>query len=282
MVEIFFTNGRRLKRKPLLLWSTVLLFFLWSVIFYGSFIEPRFLSIREEVIDVEGLSAPLRVAVLSDLHVGPYKGLGWVEKAVKKTNEQSPEIIFLLGDYVMGSAGKLSDLSPLADLRAPFGIYAILGNHDYDNNRDWEIYSRLSELGITVLRNETVLLSLSDGSTILLSGLADWWNDADLEKTLTGLSDEETVILLSHNPDAVLSTDSAASDLILSGHSHGGQITLPLFGPVAFVPTRLGRNFSDGLFLINNEKVFVTSGLGETGPRARLFNPPEIVILELN
>lgn len=282
LVEIITKNGRKILKRRTLLLAVVVLFFSWSLVFYGSFIEPKILLVKNETVDFGNITQPLRVALLSDFHIGPYKGADWVEEFVKKTNEQKPDLILLLGDYVFGYLGDVEDLNALQNLSAPLGVYAVLGNHDYDSDRQDEVKNKLEALGIKVLFNSSEEIKLSDGTSFCLAGLNDLWNSPNLGKTLADCPAEENILLMSHNPDAILFDESHAVNLIVSGHTHGGQIRLPFVGPMSFVPTVLPNEYSKGLFDFAGTPFFVTSGLGETGPRARLFSPPEIVILRLN
>lgn len=258
------------------------LFFAWNVVFYGSFVEPRILTVKEVVLPFFENETTLEVAVLSDFHVGPYKRAGWVEKVVARTNQLKPDLIFLLGDYVMGRQGATDDLAVLEELEAPLGVFAVLGNHDYDANRQEEIRQTLVSLGITVFFNSSEIIRLSDNANLRLAGINDLWNDPDMAQIAVGFAEEEDIILLSHNPDAILFNESSVVDLIIAAHTHGGQIRLPFVGPLSSVPSNLGDKYSEGLFSFGQTELFITSGLGETGPRARLFNPPEIVLLRLS
>ena len=280
-VDIVFNNGRKILKQRTLLLAAVVLFFSWGVVFYGSFIEPRILVVKNETIDFGNITQPTRVALLSDFHVGPYKGAGWVEETVKKTNDQKPDLVLLLGDYVFGKWGDIEDLNALQKLSAPLGVYAVLGNHDYDIDRQNEIKTKLESLGINVLINASAEIKVFDDTSFCLVGLNDLWNGFELGQALSGCSIDQNVLLMSHNPDAILFDESRTADLIVSAHTHGGQIRLPFIGPVAFVPTTLGNEYDQGFFNFAGTNLFITSGLGETGARARLFNPPEIVILEL-
>lgn len=278
LVEIFFSRGwRKLKKQRWVFGLALFLFFLWGIVFYGSFIEPRIINVKNQTVAVfDKADLSIKVVLLSDFHLGSYKGAGWIEEVVNKTNALQPEAILLLGDYIMGAEGKTEDLVALGQLQAPLGVFAVLGNHDYQNNRAGEVETALKNLGITVLRNSSAIITLSDGSILNLVGVGDLWFDGDLEKSLKNFSSSQQVILLSHNPDAILEPAVKIADLVLSGHTHGGQIRLPIIGPL-FVPTVIGSYFSEGNFLVNNVPLFITSGLGEVGPRARLFNWPEVV-----
>lgn len=280
LIDIVTKFGRKILKQWLLLLVVIVLFFSWSVIFYGSFIEPRLLVVNQEKIEVEGIDQSIKVALLSDLHVGPYKGGGWVEEVVEKTNKQKPDLVLLLGDYVFGYLGEAEDLNALAELSAPLGVFAVLGNHDFEAELPDEIKNKLQALGITVLIDSSAEIKISDEKFFCLAGVNDLWNGGVVSETVNSCPDE-TVILMSHNPDAVFNIESSKVALIVSGHAHGGQIRLPFVGSVSSVPTVLSKEYSKGLFDFSGTKLFVTSGLGETGPRARLFNPPEIVILEL-
>ncbi|MFH1089426.1 MAG: metallophosphoesterase [Candidatus Uhrbacteria bacterium] len=300
LIEILVTKGKKIFRKKLLLLVATFLVLAWGVVFYGSYIEPKILIVKNESFDLVGLNEPLRVVLLSDIHIGPYKGAGWVEEIVKKTNEQKPDLVLLLGDFVMGQEGKTEQLAALGKFESKYGTFAILGNHDYDAGRSEEVKKALESFGIKVLVNTSTPIKLSDDSVLWLAGAGDLWNDIDLEKTLSGRTTAENVLLMSHNPDVVLSSENDVADLIVSGHTHGGQIRLPWLGPVSNVPTELGKGFDEGWFeqttlsdfsipdsfvdddyVVKTIPFFITSGLGEMGPRARLFNPPEIVMLEL-
>ncbi|HBR80707.1 MAG: hypothetical protein UX09_C0046G0007 [Candidatus Uhrbacteria bacterium GW2011_GWE2_45_35] len=281
LIEVFTTHRLKIKKSSTVFLSVLVLLVAWSVIFFGSFIEPRTLIVRSENYSLFAGVENLRAVLISDTHVGPYKNASWINEIVNKSNAERPDLVFLLGDYILGAEGDVRDLDRFGDLSASLGVYAILGNHDYDNDRDLEVQNKLESLGIRVLRNENEKIILSDGREFYLAGVADLWNDADLEKTFSGLTEADEVILLSHNPDAVLDSEIRLADLMLSGHTHGGQIRLPFFGAVSKIPTILGHKYDKGWFELNGLNFFITSGTGEMGPRARLFNPPEIVVLEM-
>ncbi len=250
----------------------------WLVIFYGSIAAPRWLVVSEhEVVLSDNADSSLRVAVWSDLHLGPYKQEAWARKVVRQTNALSPDIIFLPGDFVFEYAEQADMLSPLADLSAPLGVYAVTGNHDYHSDEVEHVVATLEQLGIEVLQNESIELE-----KFVLAGVDDIWYDGNVSQTLQDLDSEDTVVLLSHNPDVVLSEiTTQQADLVISGHTHAGQIRLPWFGSVSDMPNLLGRDYDRGLFEYEGTQLFITSGVGETGPRARLFSPAEIAILNV-
>lgn len=272
--------------------------FSWLIIFYGSFLEPRFLVITKQNIQLKkNPSASLRVALISDLHLGPYKQEGWVKKVVAKTLEVKPDLVLLAGDFVYDHPDQVKFLAPLKDLKAPLGTYAALGNHDYGVDREWPhdetilktaelVRSKLESLGVQVLRNEGKLLRQKPGGDpFFIFGTDEIWVDrASVRAALDSLGftkSPKNALFFSHNPDIVKVAERLGIPLVLTGHTHGGQIRLPLIGSVSDIPTRLGRDYDRGLFKFKSTQLFITSGAGEMGPRARLLVPPEIAILEI-
>jgi uncharacterized protein len=254
----------------------------WVTIFYGSFIEPRTLVVREQVIDlIEDTETSFTVAVVADLHVGPYKGEAWVQKVVDRTMQLHADIIVIPGDFIFSKAIEADMLEPLGELSAPLGVVAVTGNHDYTDNSQQYVVETLVRLGITVLENESIEISVDD-QDIVLAGISDLWFAGQPQETMQGLTEEQLVILLSHNPDAVLYSSVNLADLVIAGHTHGGQIRLPWIGSIARLPTKLGNDYDKGLFDYEDQQLFISAGVSETGPRARLFNPPEINLLTIN
>jgi uncharacterized protein len=268
------------KPKVFFLYFFIFLFlsFAWLVIFYGSVIEPRLITISEYEVELsDNVDTKLRVAILTDLHVGSYKREGWIRQVVDRTNELKPDQVWLVGDYVSDKAEQSEMLAPLVGLVAPQGVYAVTGNHDYRDQDVELVVANLQKQGIKVLRNETVQIG-----DFVLAGVNDLWYEGNLSQTLQELEEDESVVLLSHNPDAVLSEiTTEKADLVVSGHTHGGQIRLPWLGAISDVPDVLGCDYDQGLFDYKGINLLISSGLSETGPRARLFNPPEIVLLNL-
>lgn len=260
----------------------VLLVVSWLTVFYGSFIEPRMIIVRSEQIQLnEQSTQTLRAVVLSDLHMGPFKKQEWAQKVVDQVQALKPDIIFLLGDFVVTSAGEIKYLQPLDGLFAPYGVYAVTGNHDHETEAAPEVIAALEEAGIQVIENEVLDIEVN-GSVLRLAGVSDIWFEGDVEKTMQDVSPEQSVILLAHNPDVVLSKVAHRADAVFAGHTHGGQIRLPFIGSVPSIPTKLGRTYDEGWFTYEGLKLFITSGVAESGTRARLFNPPEIVQMEIH
>lgn len=282
LVEVV-TDWSRYKNRLFLQGLIVAVLIAWVTVFYGSFIEPKRLILSQQEIHLATeVDQSIRVAVVADFHVGPYRKADWVARVVDAVMQQEPDLILMPGDFIFNDAQQVEYLLPLSGLSAPLGVFAVTGNHDYSHSAEEDVISTLEVAGITVLRDEHVVLPVTD-KEFVIAGVSDLWFEGVVSKALENLRDDQTVVLLSHNPDAVLDASSAVADLVVSGHTHGGQIRLPFIGPVPPLPTQLGRSYDQGLFdYTDTQKLFITSGVGETGPRARLFNPPEFSLLTLS
>lgn len=283
-VGILLLHQGMVHRASLRLWRQRILFVLlalsWLVVFYGSFMEPKILHVNTQAISLSSSPAQeLRVALIGDIHAGPYRDEDWVRTVVEKTMARQPDLILLVGDFIYDDPSQVSALDSLGDLSAPLGVYAVLGNHDYEGGQPEIVIQTLEALQIDVLENEHVFLGTTG---ITLAGISDLWFAEDLSKALEGIQSEDMVILLSHNPDVVLQMESHLADLVLSGHTHGGQICLPWIGSVPPIPDELGRAYARGFFFYEGLPLFITGGVGETGPRARLWDPPEINLLTIS
>lgn len=261
----------------------VFILLLFTTFIYSYLTEPSSLVTRSETISLKNWDKNLnglKVAVVSDLHIGAKKiNLKKVKKIVKMINSQNPDLIVILGDFdaLLIESSKIphKDISAvLNQLKAPCGVYAVLGNHDY--NPPGVVRSILKDTGIKLLVNKSDYI-IFNTKKIKICGIGDWWFDnVDVQKTVGKIN--TPTILLSHNPDAFDKTPDKVS-LILSGHTHGGEVVLPLFGPL-FVPSVHGKAFAKGLIKENEKTLYITSGIG-TLSGFRLFNSPEIVFLTL-
>ncbi len=253
-----------------------------GVVIYGSFVEPHRLVVREvDFVLNDHPTKTIQGVLIADFHVGPYKGSDWVRRVVDKVNEQSPDIVLIPGDFVSNHPSEVALLDPLRFLESQRGVYAVTGNHEYHAGASEQVINFLRSVGIIVLENEHHVLR--DGEDeLIIAGISDLWFQADVGEALRDVAPYDNAVLISHNPDAVLYEGASVADLVVSGHTHGGQIRLPFLGAVPPLPTKLGRGYDKGSFNFEDLELFITSGLGETGPRSRLFNPPEIVVFTLS
>lgn len=281
-VPVYFATSLRRQREkkgggPGLLGAVAAL--VWLVVVYGSFIEPRMLTVAGHDVVVGSGGRTLTVALVSDTHLGQYRHKEWLQKVVARVNALGPDLVLLAGDIVSSPRGA-EELGPLRDLRSGLGTYAVLGNWDYQAGAV-DVRRRIESEGVEVLTNESVPLDV-DGIEVRLLGLDDMrFGDPDLDAALAEVPAGTPTVLLVHNPDAAPLAESRGIDLVLAGHTHAGQVRLPLIGPVPRLPTRLGRHFDEGLFFFGPTRLFITPGVGESGARSRLFNPPEISFLRI-
>ncbi len=248
---------------------------------YAWQVEPRRLVVTRDTVAGTGLP-PLRVAVLADLHHGMHPtDDARVRAVVSAVNGLRAEVIVLLGDY-HAAVGGARDVPPertaalLGALRAPLGVYAVLGNHDR-----WADALRteraLAAAGITVLENRGRLLP---GRRAWIAGLSDDFSSAPDERAaLRGAPQGVPVLAITHSPD-VFPGRSPRIGLTLAGHTHGGQVRLPLLG-APWTPSRFGQRFLRGLYREGRRALYVTSGVGQSVVPLRLGVPPEINLLQV-
>jgi len=222
----------------------------------------------------------MKVVHFSDTHLGFNKDADDLAVLVSRILQEVPDLICFTGDIVDSNAEDLIAAVPtLSELAAPLGKYAILGNHDYKNT---ELLTRLwKEAGFHVLRNESVLIKRGQ-SSIALAGIEDMLEgEPDPEAAARGIPPDTFAILLMHEPDYALTAEAYPFHLQLSGHSHGGQIRLPLMGAI-FTPTG-AQKYIAGLYYTGNTgmRVYVNRGFGETYMPFRLLCRPELSVLTL-
>lgn len=255
----------------------VIMTMVWLVVVYGSFIEPRFLVTREQVVMIGSGTQSLKLVVVSDLHLGRYRYADWTKQIVTRINSLEPDAVVLLGDLVDGRRG-VAALAPLAGLKTHYGTFAVLGNSDYAIGAV-EVRHAIENYNVEVLTNEWVRLGVNGP---ILAGLDDiWYGQPDWSQAFAGIPVDVPIILAVHNPDEANRAEYQGVDLMISGHTHGGQIRLPIIGSVSKLPTTLSQDYDQGLFSYGSMSMFITSGAGESGPRARLLDPPEVVRLDL-
>ncbi len=252
----------------------------------------RVLPVDAPVPHLPAAFAGLRVAFLADTHHSAHVSLPYLERVVAMTNALRPDVILLGGDYVLRtwddeSPSSLPYVRPgigaLGALRAPRGVFAVLGNHDGWGIHVGAIRAALAENGIPELRNRGVWLEAGAGARLRLAGTEDFWTGRpDVNAALGDARDGDAVLLLQHNPDLVESLSDPRVGLVLSGHTHGGQIVVPGLGWAPRVPSRYGQKYLRGFCRgPGGHQVFVTRGVGTIGPPLRLGCPPEVALLTL-
>jgi predicted MPP superfamily phosphohydrolase len=258
------------------------------MVFWGTFIEPGRLVTRNETIQLSNWPTELRglkVAVLSDIHAG-----SWfiddqkLHLIVERTNQLQPDLILIMGDYMSSESWKSHRVLPetfgaaLKDFHAPLGVYSVLGNHDWwwDGNR---VRHGLETNGIRVLDDEVLQLSYH-GKSFWLVGLADLWTRPQhIDSTIAKVPEGSPIIALTHNPDIFPKLPQRVN-LLLAGHTHGGQVRFPIIGAV-IQPSDFGQRYVRGHVFENGHDLFVTTGIGTSILPVRFGVTPEIVLLTL-
>lgn len=278
--------------------------------------EPQRLTVKHIRVSPpdwpEGLR--LNIALLADFHVcDPWMSVDRISAIVERTNQLAPDAVLLLGDYAPGRrllrfarpiAGR-DWATALAALRAPFGVHAVLGNHDWWDDHDAQLLRRgppaagraLEAAGIPVYEN-TATRWIKSGQPFWIAGLGDqaafepraWARPTspfgatrhgahDLRGTLNRITDDAPVIMMAHEPDIFASMPARVA-LTVCGHTHGGQVRLPGVRP--YVPSSCGTRYLSGHIVEDGRQLVVSNGLGCSGIPVRFGVPPEIVIVELS
>jgi predicted MPP superfamily phosphohydrolase len=255
---------------------------------YAGLYEPRRLVVRRAELALPnwpGALDGLRAGVMSDLHAGsPHASADAIAGWVARMNAEAPDLVLLPGDFLDAHFLFGGRLAPervgerMAELRAPLGAVAVLGNHDW-KQAGARMWLALERAGIVVLENASHAIE-ARGARLHVAGLGDYrLRRPDVVSALARVPDGEPVLLLTHDPDAFVSVPARVS-LTVAGHTHGGQVAVP-YVRRPFIPSRYGERFARGHVVERDRQLVVSSGLGTSGLPARFLAPPEILVLTL-
>ncbi len=286
MKKTSFRRREVTKRTAAILFSCAVLLAAWTFL-----IEPDRLVVNETRIELPDWPAELkglRIAALSDLHPGGINiTRNKLRLIVEKTNQTESDLILMAGDFVDTALG-LFPIDPevtaaeLKKLRARHGVFAVLGNHDWwlDGSR---VKRALEDAGIKVLENDVARIDLPErnGQRLWVVGFGDLWEGApNVVATLGKLDDNAPVVALTHNPDLFPQVPARVA-LTIAGHTHGGQVAIPLIGrPI--VPSDFGERYAAGHVVEGGRHLFVTTGIGVSILPVRFRVTPEISLLTIN
>ena len=271
-------------RRPILF--TLIFLFGLGLGLDAFWLEPS--SLRLANYDV-ALGAPrlagLKIAVISDLHGGaPYIGTSKIDQVVALTNIAHPDLILLTGDYVIqqvvGGHHMAAEtiVAHLKGLKAPLGVYAVMGNHDR-----WEDAPHITRVfeqgGIPVLENAPV--QFKRGSDIVtLIGIGDHYSGgSNVKQAMAGVPKDAQAICFTHSPDVFPDLPKTCA-LTIAGHTHGGQVWLPILGRIAVAhQSDYGQRYAIGVIRENGKTLFVSPGIGTSGLPVRFMVPPEVSLV---
>lgn len=274
-------------RVAFALFATAYLLGVWTFL-----IEPRTLAVREVTVESARWSgAPLRIGVISDTHVGAHVTPERVRRTMARLSREKPDVVVFLGDYAGGHepaalradpdrSAVLRGARALGEVRAPLGRVAVLGNHDwwYDGPA---LEAQLRRANVSVLENAALRIE-RPGGAFWIAGLADLDSkrtEPSAEFALAGIPDGASVIVITHWPDPFPTVPHRVA-LTLAGHTHCGQVNLPLLGRLVHA-SHGARRWGCGLYDEGGRKLFVTSGLGVSILPVRFRAPPEIALVTL-
>lgn len=270
--------GPSFGRVALLAHGAGLALALWAVV-----IRRRWVRVRTLDVEVPGLGEAFdgyRIAHLSDLHIGSFcsreRALGWVDKV----NALGVDLVACTGDYVTSGVHFHADIAAvLGGLRGRDGVVAVMGNHDYFGDGE-PLVTLLRDGGVEVLRNQSRPLARG-GDTLTLAGVDDVWSRrASVSRTLAGRDPGRPLLVLAHDPKLFPELARRGAALVLSGHTHWGQLALP-FLPTRYNLSSVAFRHHAGVYREGGSVLYVHPGLGTTGPPVRLGAAPEITVLRL-
>ena len=247
-------------------------------------LEAKWCRLTRQTVAIPNLPAAFdgtTVAFLTDIHHGPFVPRVYVRSVIEMTNSMKPDIVLLGGDYSHRWQDYLARVhEDMGRLRARLGRFAVLGNHDHWDGLN-ESIAGLEAARTPLLRNAGTWIE-KGGSRLRIAGVGDLWTDRpDVARAIgPETTDRDAVILLSHNPDVAEYCDDPRVGLMVSGHTHGGQVVVPGYGAPR-VPSAFGQKYLNGLVQAPRCQVYISRGVGTVTPPVRLFCRPEVAWLTL-
>ena len=244
---------------------------------YGYFIEPRWIDVSRMTLHTAQLSGPgFRIVQISDLHCDERPRNE--EAAVQIINDLEPDVVVVTGDFLNHSGGLVRLREMLARIEAPLGKFAVTGNFEVHR---WPQLDALEGSGFRRLERETVVVT-KGSDTIAFFGMG-YTSSEDAADAVETLPDDDFDVLLFHTPDLVEELRGRGVDLYLCGHTHGGQVALPLYGALVTF-SKFGKKYESGMYLVGDTVLYVNRGLGmepRPAPQVRFCARPEIAVFDI-
>ncbi|MCO7224219.1 metallophosphoesterase [Pleionea sp. CnH1-48] len=269
--------------------------YFWSLFFISAFLglwafwwEPASLTQQSYTIEIKNWPKScdgIKVAVIADLHIGSaYNSLTRLDEVIEHTHTSQPDLILLAGDFMNHSVVSSEQVAPdliaqrLSALKAPMGVYAVMGNHDWWYGAE-QVKQGFLKHNMHLLEDDAVLLEQNE-CQFWLSGISDFWEGPhDIALALAKVPEDAVNIVVTHNPD-IFDHLPASVELTIAGHTHGGQVHLPFIGRPA-IPSQFGERFAAGHIEEQGKHLFVNTGVGTSILPVRFRVPPEISLVSI-
>lgn len=265
---------------------------IWTIVasgllgIYSTYIERNLLIVKRHNVTInKGGEGKLKVVQITDIHLGEFYNLNQLEKVVKKINGLDADIVVFTGDLI-DNASTYNEIDNIAEvlkeIKCKTGKYAIYGNHDYGGGAVRYYEDIMNKGGFQVLKNEGTTIGFKDKHIKIFGADDGLMGKQNVNKTMSRINNKSINLLLLHEPDLAKKYSDYPVDLVLSGHSHGGQIYIPFYGPLK--KNILSEKYTKGFYKLDNlreTKIYVNSGLGNTKVPFRFFNIPQISVFNL-
>ncbi len=267
----------------------IFIFFIMFIVLlaiYATFIERNlFLIERHDILINEKKNNNLKIVHFTDVQLGDFYNLNQLNKVVYKINKLNPDIVVFTGDLI-DNAYKYNEIDSISDvlinIKSNIGKYAIYGNHDYGGGAERYYKNIMNKSGFTVLKNSSISINFNDKILNIFGSDDGLIGKPDIKKTMKGIKDENINIILMHEPDLIDRYQEYPIDLAFAGHSHGGQVYIPFYGPI--VNNKLSEKYVKGFYRLKNQRntlIYVNTGLGNTRLPFRFFNIPKVVLFNM-
>jgi len=234
------------------------------------------LSMRRYEVPLRGLNTRIRVVHISDIHINRWTARNHLPGAMDQVASLEPDLLFFTGDFASPSRNVALLPNLLRKVHARLGCFAVLGNHDFWEAEN-EVSRILADCGIERLADTFRRLSCEKGGEIIVAGFENPWSGNAWSPPPNPA--DQPVFILTHTADNIFRLAKTGASMVFAGHYHGGHLALPYYGSVV-IPSKLGRLFDHGHFLVENTHLFVTSGLGTSFPAVRFYCKPEILVTD--